>query len=157
MPKIPDLEYVADQVEGTIYRLSDQTVLLIGLTNSTLTEVAQGTFTIRYAIPLLTPATQAIIPGLFVGERGGTLVGHEAWEYMQNRFQMHPRADVIGLLLEGTRGEYWIRDLDFGARVRVFVYATAQDTTPLIELTGYRSAEGTQVPELIKRYLPVWG
>lgn len=154
MPKIPNPEYVIDMVDGAIYDVAGKPILALHPSALSGAIIVQGTFAIRYAIPLLTPPSQAVIPGLFVGERGGALVGREGWEYMQDRFQMHPRADVIGLYLDGTRAEVWIRDLDFGAKVRVFAYRTAQDVVPLTELFGFSAGEGAALPDFIQRYLP---
>ncbi len=154
MAKIPDPEYINDEVTGTIYDFDQKPILALDSVTLKGAIISQGAFVIRYALPKLSPASQAVIPGLFFGERGGALVGREGWQYMQDRFQMHPRADVIGLNLDGSRAEVWIRDLDFGANVRVFAYQSLQETTPLTELFGFAAADGIAVPEYIRRYLP---
>ncbi len=92
--KIPDLEYINDGVTGAIYETPNGALLMINAPNAPLEPdappganvIARGTFTIRYAISLITSAYEAIIPGLFFGERGGALVGREGWQY-SSRFR----------------------------------------------------------------------
>lgn len=158
MPKIPEPEYIADSVDGAIYQTVTGARLLIDMEIDTAVTaarlIARGSFTICYGISLLRPPTEAVIPGLFFGERGGSLVGREGWQYLQDHFQVHPRADVVGLKIDGTRAEYWVRELDFGVPVRVFAYAAPTDTKPLIELHAFSAADVSALPELFVRYLP---
>lgn len=154
--RLPDPQPVEDAVMGTITAAGQ---LLIGLPPPADTAVIHnGPCLIRYAIPLIVPSTDALLPGLFLSERGQTLTGREAWNYLQSRFQMHPRADVIGWDVQGHRQQVLVKALDFGAVVRVLAYADQEkaDNVPLVELSALLTDDATYstLPELLKRYLP---
>ncbi len=153
--KIPDPEYITETVTGAIVKTPEGVRLVIPGGGES-DPFARGTFAVRYAIPLIVPPSIAIVPGLLVGERGGALVGREAWDYLQAHFQVHARADAVGLMLDGTRGQYLVRELDFGVPVRVFAYADPSALTPLAELHDLQVAKTDRatLPDLLKRYLP---
>jgi hypothetical protein len=156
---VPEPEYVGERVVGTLTTLVEgmDCALFIGV-NSPLDAriVTHGTLVIRYAIPLIVPPTDSIIPGLFISERGGMLTGRECWDYLQTRFQMHPRADVIGLNVNGLRTQALVRELDFGAAVCVLAYTDPPGVTPLAEVKSLYTTDAMadSLPELLKRYLP---
>lgn len=157
--RIPSPEYISESVEGAVYDLPAATALLLGTPPALLaayTPRLQGMLTLRYGIPCLTPATDAIVPGLMVGEKGGTLTGREAWDYMLRRFQMHPRADIIGVRSNGQTAQVWLRELDFGAAIKVFVYASPQTMTPTVAVTALViGMDANPLPELLAQYLPI--
>ncbi|MHB8625651.1 MAG: hypothetical protein ACYDBJ_07085 [Aggregatilineales bacterium] len=157
--RVPEPEYVEERVDGTLTTRVEgmDCALYVGIDPPPDARIViQGALVIRYAIPLIVPSTDAIIPGLFISERGGMLTGHECWDYLQTRFQMHPRADVIGLNLNRLRAQALVRELDFGATVRVLAYADPPTVMPLTEVkTLYTTdAMAARLPELLKRYLP---
>jgi len=145
-------EYFEDRVDGQIV---GQTLYVGGERLSDIVAVSGG-FVIRYAIPALVPPGALIIPGLFVAERGGILRGLEAWEYLHKRFQVHPRADVIGQTPNGQPAQFLVRELDFGVPVRVFAYADPPGNQPLAELKALQATDAAfqSLPDLLKRYLP---
>jgi hypothetical protein len=101
------------------------------------------------------PPTEVVIPGLFFSEKGAALTGREAWDYMQHRFQMHPRADVVGLHANGTLAQVFLRELDWGAAIRVFVYDSVETRAPHAELKRLViGPNAPPLPELLSRYLP---
>jgi hypothetical protein len=158
-PKIPTPELIGETVNGAIYELPRGTVLVVGETPDSLANyktVVAGLLMVRYALPLLEPASEAVIPGLFAAEKGGMLVGREAWDYIQRQFQLHPRADVIGLGIDGSPKEVFLRQIDFGAPVRVLVYNRLDATTPVAEVeTLVIGKASPELPELLSKYLPV--
>src|SRR5438552_34437 len=124
-PKIPTPELISEAIDGAVYNLLGANALVLGETPEKLANhrpLIVGPLIVRYALPLLEPASEAVIPGLFAAEKGGMLVGREAWDYIQRQFQMHPRADVVGLGANGKPTQVFLRQIDFGAPVRVFVY-----------------------------------
>jgi hypothetical protein len=156
--RIPDPELVGESVNGAIFDLPAGAALVVGAIPLALagqTPLYNGSLTIRYAISLLVPATAALIPGLLAGEKGGILLGREAWDYIQNHFQVHPRADVVGIRLDGSQAQVLIRELDFGVPVRVAAYISPESTTPIKELTSLIIGENApELPELLTKYLP---
>lgn len=142
-----------------MYDLPGGMTLLIGPAPAALAvhePLLGGILTVRYGIPMITPPTDAVVPGLFVSEMGAALIGREAWDYMQRRFQMHPRADIIGLRMNGASAQVFLRELDWGAPVRVFVYDSVEARVPTAELKALVSgSEASPPPELLALYLPV--
>ncbi len=156
-PLAPVPIYIAEQINGTIV---DSTLYIDCQMPPGAPITAQGALLIRYALPALAPPGAAIIPGLFLTERGQVLTGREAWDYLQLRFQLHPRADIIGQTPDGNAVQHLVRELDFGAVVRVFAYAAAANAdsasvTPLAELETLCASDSAfeTLPDLLKRYL----
>jgi hypothetical protein len=158
-PRIPDPEYVDERIEGAIYALPGGVCLVTGTAPDALAglePIIRGALIMRYAIPMNHPGAGVVVPGLFFSERGAALTGREAWDFMQDHFQVFPRADVVGLNAKGVKAQVFLRELDFGAPVRVFAYASADQTTPAAEPTLRIEGEGAPPPpELLARYLPV--
>ena len=156
---IPSPEQVGESLDGAIYDLPRGTALVIGAVPPALAArqpVAMGALTVRYAMPFIVPTTEAVIPGLFAAEKGGILVGREAWDFIQGHFQVHPRADVIGLRPDGQQAQVFLRELDFGAPVRVLAYDSPDATRPCAELSALVIGVGAPaVPDLLAQYLPV--
>src|SRR5262245_52256870 len=117
-PKIPTPELIGETIYASVYELPRGNVLVVGETPARLANqnaLVAGPLIVRYALPLLEPASEAVIPGLFAAEKGGMLVGREAWDYIQRQFQVHPRADVVGLGIDGSPKDVFLRQIDFGA------------------------------------------
>lgn len=155
---IPAPQYISEAVNGKVYQLPDVTVLLIGSVVPSLLNqhpLIDGTLTIRYGLTLLIPAGVVMIPGLFAAEKGGVLVGREAWDFIQGNFSMHPRADVVGMGLDGKTVQALVREIDFGIPVRVFVYDSPDAKIPVAEVTRLVvGSDALPVPDLLRQYLP---
>jgi len=154
LPKFPDPEYINDPITGTIFKEGDRYSLALGDLIPSGETFAQGEFLLRYAIPTLSPPIRWIVPGLMVGERGGAFVGRKAWDYMQDRWEHHPRADVVGLDPEGEKKTYFLKELDLSAKVRTYVFRNAEDAIPFCLLDSYVAPENAELPELMAKYLP---
>lgn len=161
--EIPPPEFIVEELSGTVYLLPDGATLAIGdltlideSTHAPLIPTLRGTIHLRYGIAQAQPETSAIIPGMFVSERGAILVGAEMWEFMQNNFQIYPRADVVGL--HGVTGKdttVFLRELDFGVPVRIFAYAASSDTIPTAEITTVLTDDpNRELPPYLARYRP---
>ncbi len=157
MPRIPDPEYITETVTGALYDLPGGLTLVLGAPPPALAGFAPrcvGSLVLRYGIALQTPPARSIIPGLFVAERGGILTGREAWDYMLQTFQMHPRADVVGVDSDGAPAQVFLRELDFGAPIRVYVYESLHATQPLGQVLYLIASADAAPPELLTKYLP---
>jgi hypothetical protein len=160
MPRIPEPEYLHDSILGAVYDLPDGSTLLIGPPTRAVAGYAprlSGMLVIRYGIPMQMPSTQALIPGLFVSEKGVALVGRAAWDFMLENFQMYPRADVVGLrAINGAPLQVFLRELDFGAGIRVFVYDSVDVTLPPAEVSRLvisDPAAEASLPELLRKVM----
>jgi hypothetical protein len=156
--RFPEPEYIHDTIDGAVFDLPDGMTLVAGAPPARFYSAApllSGVLVIRYAISLLVPPSQALIPGLFVSEKGVALVGREAWDFMMSSFQLYPRADVVGLrAANGTPHQVFLRELDFGAAVRVLVYDSVDVSMSPIEVTRLLIGDNAgELPELLRRYL----
>ena len=115
-----------------------------------------GSLVVRYGLSPFNPPGEIIVPGLFASEKGGVLVGREAWDYLQNNFQVHPRADVVGVRLNGEQVQAYVRELDFGVPTHVLIYEDEQVSHPVCEATGLVvSADAPPLPDLLGENLPL--
>ncbi len=157
--RIPDPEYITDTVDGAVYRLPGGVALVVGVVPDALksqTPILKGSLTIRYGLAFLMPSTDALVPGLFAAEKGGMLVGREAWDYIQQHFQMHPRADILGLRMNGQPAQVFLRELDFGVPVRVLVYDGPAAATPTAAADALVIGDNAPaLPDLLATHLPV--
>lgn len=157
MPNFPDPEYISETLTGVIFKEEERHLLAVGGLTLLGECVAQGALTLRYAVPTLNPPIRWVIPGLLVGERGGAFTGRKAWDYMQDRWEHHPRADVVGLDPTGAKQTYFLKELDLAAQVRAYAYGDASTFVPLCLLDGIAAPPGFELPELAASYLPVIG
>jgi hypothetical protein len=154
----PTPELIGEAINGAVYDLPGGTTLVIGAVPGALADLhprLSGSLIARYALPLLDPPTDAVIPGLIAGERGGILVGREAWDYIQKHFQVHPRADVVGLYLDGSPAQHFLREIDLGATVRVLIYDSETAKVAAAEVDGLVAHNIESLPELLTKYLPL--
>ena len=156
--RVPEPILVEELVTGTLAAIAVGVgaALFVGLDPPANTPIIlHGSVVVRFAIPFIAPPAEAIVPGLFISERGGTLTGRECWDYLQSRFQMHPRADVVGVNLRGVQSQALVRELDFGAAVRVMAYTDPPDAAPVAEVKVLNCADAIvdELPELLKHYL----
>lgn len=153
----PTPELIGEAINGAVYGLAGGTTLVIGAVPDVLADLKphlNGSLIARYAIPLFDPPTDAVIPGLIAGERGGILVGREAWDYIQKHFQVHPRADVVGLHLDGSPAQHFLREIDLGALVRVLIYENDTAKLATAEVDALIADGVEPLPDLLTKYLP---
>lgn len=154
----PTPELIGEAINGAVYDLPGGTALVIGAAPSALSDLEpllSGSLIVRYALPLLDPPTDAVIPGLIAGERGGILVGQEAWDYIQKHFQVHPRADVVGIHIDGSPAQHFLREVDLGAAVRVLIYDSETASVAAAEVTALVANENESLPKLLTKYLAI--
>lgn len=152
MERIP--EYFAEQVIGTIWRREETA----GLTIAPLSPPAgvdillEGEIVLRYGIAMLyTP--HALVPGLFETERGAMMVGREAWDYIWQKFQLYPRAEVMGVQDDGQEVTVLMRELDFGEPPQVLAYRDEVAARAAATLQQLDAPVGVELPELLRQSL----
>jgi hypothetical protein len=164
MPTIPDPVYFSEVVQGSLVVAEAAET---GLAQATLwleppptgaKILAAGTLHLRYGISFAAPSPNgqfdALIPGLFVSERGAALVGREAWQFMAEKFQLYPRADLVGWRASGKPDQVFLRALDWGRPARTFAYADNISMSPLAEVSAavWGQTDPATMPDLFLRY-----
>lgn len=159
MYKIPDPEFIHEMVNGAVYDLPEGSTLVLGTPHAEFASYApslSGMLVLRYGISLLSPNTQALIPGLFVSEKGVTLVGREAWDFIMEHFQLYPRADIVGIKAYGGAPlQVFLRELDFGAPICIIAYESVDTSLVPAQINHVVLGANIQIselPELLRRY-----
>jgi len=151
---LPPPQYILERVNGILWRSEDGTGLTLAPLDAPpdVQIIAQGEIVLRYGIEIL-ETTLAIIPGLFISEKGGVKVGVEAWNWLWTKFQLYARAEVIGFRSDGKPEQLFLRTLDFSSPVRVLAYADDRlDQKPLAARITILHAQ-SELPKWLGQYL----
>lgn len=152
MERVP--EYFAEKVIGTVWRQED----VAGLTIEPLTPpkdveiILRGEIILRYGIAMLY-APHTLVPGLFETERGAIMVGREAWDYIWQKFQLYPRAEVMGVQDDGEETTVLMRELDFGEPPQVLAYKDELAARAAATIQQLDAPDGVELPELLRQSL----
>jgi hypothetical protein len=147
--------YFNDWVNGTLCQAEEtgQHILSIGSdVPTTATPLAEGNLVIRYGVEMLR-SPHALVPGMFVSELGAVKTGRSAWDWLWNKLQLYPRAEVIGIRTDGKEEHLFVRDLDWGQTSRVLAYADENAKTPIAQVSQVAIGDGITLPDLLDRYL----
>lgn len=151
----PDHFY--ESLNGTLWRDPAQPALMLSLSSLTPPAhaeiIQQGALILRYGLELLSMRGQ-FIPAYFESENGHIKTGRAAWEFIWAKFQLYPRAEVIGWGSDGADLHILMRDLDFGEGVQVLVYSDPQARTPLGKLGGVIAPNEAELPPILSAYAP---
>ncbi len=153
-------DLVQDQIQGQLWITDTGVILVMGdislpdhLTASA-TLLTQGDLIMRYAIPYLGMSHLSVIPSMFVSERGAVLVGWTGWNFGVGNYQLYPRAEFYGLRSDGEKAQAYLRELDFGADLRVLAYQKPDDLVPLTQVDFLIYAPSITPPPFLVQSLP---
>lgn len=155
MPAIPERDPIGDLFTGFVVQSHDAQALATSLTPD-ITPLARGELVVRYGVQYLGKPHLAIVPGLIALDYGDMLTGAAAWEFLLNRSNLHPRADVIGYRNDGADDMIPIKWLDLAQPIEVLVYADATATRPLAHPTALIAPAAVEVAPRLREYLPVF-
>jgi len=150
--QIPDREPIGDTFTGVISQFDNFNILSPQPIEDAV-QVAQGDFVIRYGIPYLGKPQYSIVPDLVVVDYGEMLVGEDAWQFLTERSNLYPRADVLGYRNDGKDEMLVVKALDFAIPFDVLAYANEDDNEPLGKLSVL-IAPNADTPERLIKYLP---
>lgn len=155
-PRIPERKPISDVFTGLIVHVAGHDVLMLALTDADDVDASithEGTFFVRYGLIYLQEA-HSMVPELIALDYGDMLAGEEAWDFILNRSNLYPRADVVGYRDDGTDDMVVLKKLDIMHPVEVLVYADDASRTPLAKVTGLIAADTSHLPERLLRHLP---
>lgn len=152
---IPDRDPIGDSFNGSLLKIDDQ-FLLFSEAKPCAETVLHGAMVVRYGVPFLDRPHLAIVPGLVVLDYGDTLTGHEAWNFLIEKSNLHPRADVLGYRNDGQDEMIVVKKLDLALPVNVFVFVDEDAIVPVARVHALISPESTSacIPERLNEYLP---
>ena len=149
-------EYFCEHIHAILWQQPDSETL--GLTIPPLTPpddatiILSGDITLRYGILLLKTPKYQIVPGYFETENGAVRIGRAAWDIIWKKFQLYPRADVIGLRNDGKSLHVLMRDLDFGESGKVLAYADENSEESLGMIQEFNIPPDADLPQLLAGY-----
>ncbi len=153
-------DLVQDQIQGQLWKTDAGIIVIMGdeplpedLTPSA-TLLAEGDLVVRYAIPYLGMSHLSVVPSMFVSERGAVLVGWTGWNFGVGNYQLYPRAEFYGLRSDGEKAQAYLRELDFGADLRVLAYQKTDDLVPLTQVDFLIYAPSITPPPFLVQSLP---
>lgn len=154
MAQIPERSPVIDEFAGVLIELDGQQVLAPELPDDDVPFLLGGTLIIRYGLRYLEKPHLSIVPGLLALDYGDMLTGEEAWEFIQKRSNLHPRADVFGYRNDGEDDSIALKWLDLAVTPEVLVYTDAAETIPAARPTALIASPDAELPERLAAYLP---
>jgi len=113
-----------DCVEGTLIRLGTHTVLLIGFGDLEPpgSILAAGQMALCYAIVLLYEEDDAVIPQLAIDDFRRQYTGAAALDFLYDKGDAFPRADVLGLRVSTGRAvQVFVKELDLARPYRLYI------------------------------------
>ncbi len=144
---------ISDCVQGWLTRLDDRWLL----TDHTLARgrlAWQGEFIIRYGVRILGKPQLSLVPDLVVADRGEMLSGEAAWQFINQRGHLFPRADVCGRLADGTDEMLFLKQLDLALPFAVLAYVDAEADQALAQLDAMIARDASAFPERLIAQLP---
>ncbi|MCY3864806.1 MAG: hypothetical protein OXG68_05130 [Chloroflexi bacterium] len=144
---------IAERVSGVVTELDGQ-ALLSPAELPAGNVIARGQLILRYGITFLGKPQFSIVPNLVVADYGELLNGEAAWDFLMTSAHLYPRADVCGLLNDGSDEMVALKQLDFDYPFDVFVYRDFHDDRPLAALSALIAGAPPAYPERLLRRLP---
>jgi hypothetical protein len=154
-PKIPPRNPIGDVFEGVVLQV-DETYLLSPTPLENTGTVHAGTFIIRYGVTYLGKPHESIVPGLLALDYGEFLTGENAWHFLMNKSNLHPRGDVVGFRKDGEEAMVVVKLLDLMHPLDILVYADNDSTKPLVQVQAVITPDSTTLPERLKQYAAVY-
>lgn len=143
--------YVHEVVTGTLWQADDDAVHLSIAPEQApagATILLDGEIVLRYAIAFLQRPFSLVI-GYFETENGAVKTGEAAWKFIWKKWQLYPRAEVIGVSSRGEPMQVYLKDLDFGEPAQIFAYADSEADTPLAEAQQVHTPADANLPPLL--------
>ena len=149
---IPERDPIGDDISGFIYHYGDAYLLSIE-PQERGGVIAYGKLIIRYGVPFLGKPHLSIVPGLIALDYGDMLTGEEAWEFLINQSNLHPRADVLGFRNDGQDEMIVVKHLDLAEPIHVLAFTNDHATHPIARITSVIAPEGASLSERLEKHL----
>lgn len=143
--------YVHEVVTGTLWQADDETVhlsLAPEKAPNDVTILLDGEIVLRYAIAFLQRPFSLVI-GYFETENGAVKTGEAAWKFIWKKWQLYPRAEVIGVSSRGEPMQVYLKDLDFGEPAQILAYVDSEADIPLAEVQALHIPSDANLPPLL--------
>lgn len=152
MRRIPPRVFVSDTVTGHLWRGTAKNCLSL----APLEGAQAGTFNLRYGVVLLGRSYLSIVPDLIALDYGEALNGEAALDFLLNKSNLYPRADVFGYRDDGVDDMLAVKTLDLMHPLRVWAYASEKDTHPIAQVHALIAPTSDDLPARLAGTLPVY-
>ena len=150
---LPERKPVQDAFEGSIFVVDDM-ALLAALPLANVETLYSGAMVLRYGIEYLGKPQQCIMPELVVMDYGDALAGDEAWDFLFERSNLYPRADVVGYRHDGVDDMVVVKWLDLMAPVAVTAFTSPTEHMPIAWVRGFIGPGFDTLPDRAQSFLP---
>ncbi|MBC7811137.1 MAG: hypothetical protein H7175_08325 [Burkholderiales bacterium] len=152
---IPERAPLGDPFIGAVLQLEGgQQALAQTADRAGADVIVSDAFIVRYGVPYLGKPHLSIVPGMLVLDYGDIFTGEAAWDFLYNRSNLYPRAEVFGYRSDGRDDMIIIRSLDLALPVEVFVYPDEKATTPSAHPKALIATSEAGLPPRLLKYLP---
>jgi len=153
MTDISERQPIGDYFSGYLIQVGDMHALSSEKPDDEIQVIQRGTFIIRYGVPFLGKPHLSIVPGLIALDYGEVLAGEEAWDFLLNRSNLYPRADVIGYRNDGEDDMVVVKWLDVDQPVHILVYPDEAAIKPIAEVFALITEDEDDMPPRLLKHL----
>lgn len=111
---------------------------------------------VRYALGYLGKPQYCIVPELVVLDYGDALNGEDAWQFLLNKSNLYPRADVLGHRNDGVDEMIVVKKLDLATPVDLLFYDSATATHPVARTRAVIASSTDGLPERVGQYAQLY-
>ncbi|MDQ7024478.1 MAG: hypothetical protein Q9P01_11390 [Anaerolineae bacterium] len=154
-PKIPPRNPIGDDFEGAIVQI-DAALLLSPHPLENTTIIHTGSWVVRYGVAYLGKPHVSIVPSLLALDYGEFLTGENAWHFLMNKSNLHPRADVVGFRNDGEEDMVVVKSLDLMQPLHILIYADNEATKPLAQINAIITTDTAKLPERLNQYATIY-
>ncbi|MBC8170439.1 MAG: hypothetical protein H7X77_02160 [Anaerolineae bacterium] len=153
MPAIPERNPIGDTFAGLVLEVEGKTILALQPLTGAMV-LYSGSFVIRYGVRYLGKPHLSLVPGILALDYGEMLTGEEAWNFLLNKSNLYPRADVVGYRNDGADEMLAVKWLDLALPLVPLVYADTKATKPLAQPVALIATDTTGIAPRILEHLP---
>lgn len=155
MPDIPPRNPVGDLFNGVILEYSSATCMALSPLDETHIK-AKGDFVVRYGIRYIERPHLSIVPGLLAVDYGDIYTGEEMWNFILNRSNAYPRAEIFGYQNDGEDTMIVVKKLDLAQPIQVLVFPDENSNVPIAMPQALIALETNAIAQRITQYLPTF-
>jgi hypothetical protein len=154
-PRIPPRAPIGDSFKGVLLKAEDA-FLLAESPLATAEIVYQGSLILRYGVVYLGKPHLSIVPALLALDYGAFKTGEDAWDFLLNKSNLFPRADVLGYGNDGSDAQVFIKELDLLWPFDILAYSNAETNKPLAKIAAVISEKRETLPPRLAEYAPIY-
>lgn len=154
-PRIPERQPIGDSFNGVVIK-TDHHYLLADSAIDDYETTHTGTFMVRYGVVFLGKPHLSIVPALMALDYGEFLTGESAWDFLLNKSNLYPRADILGYRNDGQDDQVYVKQLDLLYPFDILVYADEHSTKPLCKIDAIISQNSEAIPARLRSYVNIF-